>query len=32
MSALAIAALAEASHPFGNEAFQNVLIPLYEGI
>ena len=32
ISALAIAALAEAAHPYGIEAFDSVLIPLWDGI
>jgi splicing factor 3B subunit 1 len=32
ITALAMAALAEASTPFGIEAFDSVLIPLWEGI
>lgn len=32
ITALALAALAEASFPYGIEAFDNVLIPLWEGI
>ena len=32
ITALAIAALAEASFPYGIEAFDLVLIPLWEGI
>lgn len=32
MTALAIAALAEAAYPYGVEAFECVLIPLWEGI
>jgi splicing factor 3B subunit 1 len=32
ITALALAALAEASTPYGIEAFKSVLIPLWEGI
>jgi len=32
MTALALAALAEASAPYGMEAFQSVIIPLWDGI